>query len=62
VQDESGQNVDPLVKRPGFDIERIVVEERVVQRRLGRRARAIDDGDLLCGGVKHLMTLPSRTE
>ena len=38
VQDESGQHVDPLAKGPRLDIEAIVAEERVVQRRLGRRA------------------------
>ena len=39
-----GKHVDPLAKGPRLDIEPVVAEERVVQRRLGRRARAIDDG------------------
>ena len=38
VQDESGQHVDPLAEGPRLDIEPIVAEERVVQRRLGGRA------------------------
>ena len=38
VQDESGQQVDPLAKGPRLDIEPIVTEERLVHRRLGGRA------------------------